>query len=106
MNAVLSYTLYPALWDLPENQVGEIIGGRVYTQPRPAGKHAAAASNLGFELGPPFSRGRGGPGGWWILEAFELQQGAWVLLGVFQNSDSARVAPFQALELRLSDLWS
>jgi Uma2 family endonuclease len=35
--------------------------------PRPAKPHAAAATALGEELGPPFKRGRGGPGGWIIL---------------------------------------
>jgi Uma2 family endonuclease len=41
--------------------------------PRPAPRHANAASVLGVELGGPFQRGRGGPGGWWILDEPELQ---------------------------------
>ena len=34
--------------------------------------HASVASTLGEELGPPFKRGRGGPGGWIILDEPEL----------------------------------
>ena len=33
----------------------------------PRKPHAAAATALGEELGPPFKRGRGGPGGWLLL---------------------------------------
>jgi hypothetical protein len=35
----------------------------------------AAASALGEELGPPFKRGRGGPGGWILLFEPELHLG-------------------------------
>jgi Uma2 family endonuclease len=31
-----------------------------------------AASNLGAELIGPYSRGRGGPGGWWVINEPEL----------------------------------
>lgn len=63
---------YEDLFDLPENIIGEIVNGRLITQPRPAPKHAMAYSSLGFELGGPFQRGKGGPGGWWILDEPEL----------------------------------
>jgi Uma2 family endonuclease len=63
---------YEDLFDLPEHVVGEIISGRLVTHPRPAPKHAIAYSAIGFELGGPFARGRGGPGGWWILDEPEL----------------------------------
>lgn len=52
--------------------VGQIIRGVLYAHPRPASPHAAAASAIGEELGPPFKRGRGGPGGWVILDEPEL----------------------------------
>jgi len=57
---------------LPEGVTGELIGGQLHTQPRPSGPHALAGSNLGMELGPPYGRGRGGPGGWWIIDEPEL----------------------------------
>lgn len=49
-----------------------IVRGTLYVMPRPAPRHANAASVLGVELGGPFQRGRGGPGGWWILDEPEL----------------------------------
>ena len=52
--------------------VGEIVRGVLYANPRPASPHAAAASAVGEELGPPFKRGKGGPGGWMILYEPEL----------------------------------
>jgi Uma2 family endonuclease len=67
---------YADLLGLPPNQVGEIIDGVLYAQPRPAMRHALATSVLGAELGPAFGRGRGGPGGWVILDEPELHLGS------------------------------
>ncbi len=63
---------YADLEALPPNKVGELIGGELYASPRPATPHAVAASHLGAELSGPFERGRGGPGGWLILDEPEL----------------------------------
>jgi Uma2 family endonuclease len=63
------------LESVPENKVGEIIDGTLYVSPRPAPVHVNASSALGFELGGPFHHGRGGPGGWWILDEPELHLG-------------------------------
>ena len=38
----------------------------------PAPTHTLASSALGNDLGNPFQFGRGGPGGWWILDEPEL----------------------------------
>jgi Uma2 family endonuclease len=57
---------------LPEHQVGELLHGVLHVMSRPAPKHTRVASSLGIELGGPFDRGRGGPGGWWILDEPEL----------------------------------
>jgi len=65
-------TLYAALEALPEGVVGEIINGQLYVNPRPAGPHALTASHLGADISGPFDRGRGGPGGWWIIDEPEL----------------------------------
>jgi|SRR5680860_148120 len=64
--------LYQELMALPEHVTGEIIGGQLYTQPRPAGPHAVATSSLGADVHNAFHRGRGGPGGWWILDEPEI----------------------------------
>lgn len=65
--------LYEAYLRVPAHQHAEIVHGTLYVMSRPAPKHASAASMLGVELGGPFQRGRGGPGGWWILDEPELQ---------------------------------
>jgi hypothetical protein len=70
---------YADLEALPPNLVGEIVRGVLYASPRPASPHAAASSAIGEELGPPFKRGRGGPGGWVILDERELHFGEGVL---------------------------
>lgn len=71
---------YEDLFDLPENLVGEIIHGQLITHPRPAPKHAVASSAIGDELISPFHKGRGGPGGWWILFEPELHLGPHILV--------------------------
>lgn len=64
----------------PEHQVAEILAGELYLQPRPASPHAMAATVLGEELGPPFRRGKGGPGGWIILDEPEFHLGGDILV--------------------------
>jgi len=71
---------YEDLLQVPENLVAEIIHGQLITHPRPAPRHAVASSSLGMELGGPFDKGRGGPGGWWILDEPELHLGPNVLV--------------------------
>lgn len=71
---------YEDLLAVPPNRVAEIILGRLHTHPRPAPRHARASSSLGGELVGPFDRGRGGPGGWWILDEPECHLGADVLV--------------------------
>ena len=64
----------------PEHLVAEIIDGELILSPRPAGPHSVAATALAEELGPPFKRGRGGPGGWIILYEPEVHLGSNVLV--------------------------
>jgi Uma2 family endonuclease len=66
---------YADLFELPPHQVGEIIDGVLYAQPRPAILHAHSSSVLLGELEPAFGRGREGPGGWIILFEPELHVG-------------------------------
>ena len=66
---------YEDILALPEHQVGEIIAGELIVSPRPAGPHTYAGSQLGGELMGPFSNGKGGPGGWWVLSEPELHLG-------------------------------
>jgi Uma2 family endonuclease len=66
---------YEDLLQVPPHLVAEIVDGELHVSPRPASRHALATSALGSELGPPFHRGRGGPGGWWIIDEPELHFG-------------------------------
>jgi hypothetical protein len=63
---------YADLESVPAHLIGELINGEIFTQPRPAAPHSRAASRLGMEIGTPFDRGKGGPGGWVILYEPEL----------------------------------
>ena len=62
---------YEDLIRVPDDKVAEILDGELYASPRPALRHAHAASALGVEIGGPFG-GRRSPGGWWILYEPEL----------------------------------
>lgn len=68
----LAPATYQDVIDAPEHMVAELIEGVLYTSPRPASPHAHTASVLGMDIGSPFHRGRGGPGGWVILYEPEL----------------------------------
>lgn len=65
-------TIYEEWLALPEDVVGEIIMGELIVSPRPAPKHTRAASQLGGIINGPFDSGRGGPGGWIILDEPEV----------------------------------
>jgi Uma2 family endonuclease len=67
---------YEEVLRAPEPMVAEVIDGELRLQPRPARRHARASSRLGGELDGPFDRGRGGPGGWVLLDEPELHLGA------------------------------
>lgn len=71
---------YENLLKVPGNQIGQILAGELVVLPRPSGPHAVAASILGGDLSGPFHRGRGGPGGWWILFEPEIHLGAQVVV--------------------------
>lgn len=71
---------YDDLLQVPDHRVAEIVDGDLHVSPRPASRHSLASSRLGLELGVPFDQGRGGPGGWWILDEPELHFGEDVLV--------------------------
>jgi len=71
---------YADLEALPAHVVGELIAGELHVSPRPAAPHTVAASRLGGGLSGPFDEGRGGPGGWIILDEPELHFGEDVLV--------------------------
>jgi len=174
---------YEDLLRVPDHLVAEILDGDLFTSPRPSVAHSIATTGLSSDLTGPFDRGRGGPGGWWILaepelhlgedvivpdlaawrrtrlpemprtafltvvpdwvcetvspsteridrgkklaiyaresvthiwlinpltetlEAYRLEQGRWLLLNTHTGDVSARIEPFDAIELELWRLW-
>ena len=75
MTTAAKKATYADLEAAPPNVIAEILGGVLYTQPRPASRHALAISGLHIDLGSAFQRGRGGPGGWILLVEPELHLG-------------------------------
>ena len=71
---------YDDILNAPDNVVAEIVDGELHLSPRPATGHAHTATVLTEEIGPPFRRGRGGPGGWHFLFEPELHFGTDVLV--------------------------
>ena len=174
---------YQDVLDAPPHRVAEVVSGVLHTHPRPASPHTLASSSLGTDLSQAFQFGRGGPGGWWILdepelhlaedivvpdlagwrrdrmpkypnaafftlppdwvcevlspstrridlhgkrpiyaregvghlwlvdpadramEAFELREGQWVLIGTAKDDDPVCIPPFDAITFSLADLW-
>jgi Uma2 family endonuclease len=63
---------YDDLLRVPDHLVAEIVDGELYASPRPSPRHLDASTGLGAALHGPFDRGRGGPGGWRILNEPEV----------------------------------
>jgi Uma2 family endonuclease len=80
MKALKRNATYADLYGIPENFVGEIIGGELYASPRPAYRHAFSASALGVLIGGAFQFGINGPGGWLVLDEPELRMADDVLV--------------------------
>jgi Uma2 family endonuclease len=95
---------YDDLVQLPESMVGEILDGELFASPRPAVRHARAATTLGADVNPfdRSPRGPGEPGGWWILGEPELHLGRDVVvpdLGGWRRERMARLPDTAAIEL-------
>ena len=71
---------YEDLMNVPDTMVAEIVDDELHASPHPALRHANVTSSLGVMIGGPFHHGRGGPGGWWILDEPELHFGRNVLV--------------------------
>jgi Uma2 family endonuclease len=82
---------YEDLVKLPDHLVAEIVDGELHASPRPAPAHAVAGASVGGLLKNPYSFGKGGPGGWWILYEPELHAGADVLVPDWAGWRKARM---------------
>lgn len=71
---------YDDLLAAPDHVIAELVDDELWTSPRPAPRHANAYAAVGALLMPPFHFGRGGPGGWHILDEPELHFGRQALV--------------------------
>ena len=85
---------YADIEALPPNMVGEIIHGVLHAMPRPSPRHGIVAGELTAELGLPFSRGRGGPGGWMFIPEPELHLGSNIAVPDLAGWRRERLTPF------------
>jgi Uma2 family endonuclease len=67
---------YEDVLNADNHLIAQAIDGELVLNPRPAGRHIVVASDLGADLSTMFRRGRGGPGGWLILDEPELHLGS------------------------------
>jgi hypothetical protein len=63
---------YEDLREVPENMTAELVDGGLFLSPQPAGPHNRFSSALGMDIGSTYDRGRGGPGGWWLIDEPEI----------------------------------
>jgi Uma2 family endonuclease len=61
------WATYQDLLKAPDNLIAELVDGELFLSPRPSPAHSHFASALAFDVGGAYDRGRGGPGGWWII---------------------------------------
>jgi Uma2 family endonuclease len=85
---------YQDVLDAPAHMVAEILDGELHLQPRPRSRHGLAALSLGDELVGPFQKGRGGPGGWWLVTEPELHLGDAVMVPDLAGWRHARLPVF------------
>lgn len=63
---------YQDLLNAPDNLTAELVDGELFLSPQPGVPHSRFASALGMDIGSAYDRGRGGPGGWWIIHEPEI----------------------------------
>lgn len=97
---------YEDVLRLPPHVTGQIVFGVLHTHARPATPHTRAASLLGGDLSGPFDRGRGGPGGWILLDEPELHFGDDVLVPDLAGYRRERMPSLpRAAHLELAPDW-
>jgi len=58
---------------LPEAVRAEVLGGAIEVLPSHSVAHQIIAGNLSSDISSRFMRGRGGPGGWWIVADVDVE---------------------------------
>ncbi len=90
----------------PPHVIAQLIGGELHLQPRPAGPHGIASSGLGADLVTPFQRGRGGPGGWIIVDEPELHFDADVVVPDLTGWRASRPPEMEAAFFTVVPDWT
>jgi len=72
-NTARKLATYEDLEAFPEDVHAEIAGGEIVTMPSGLPEHGYTVQALGQDIGGPFGRGRGGPGGWWIIPEMDVR---------------------------------
>jgi Uma2 family endonuclease len=85
---------YADIEALPPNVTGQILYGFLHSHPPPAPRHGKSQHELQLELGNPFGRGLGGPGGWIFLDEPELHLGPHVVVPDIAGWRKERLTPF------------
>jgi Uma2 family endonuclease len=66
---------YADLLVLPEHMRAEIVAGEILVQPSPSPEHQSTIAEIYAEVRGPFQRGKGGPGGWWLIPDVDVEFG-------------------------------
>ena len=66
---------YSDLLALPDDTRAEILNGEIIVEPSPTPAHQSTIAEIYAELRGPFQRGRGGPGGWWLIPDVDVELG-------------------------------
>jgi Uma2 family endonuclease len=96
---------YEDLLAAPPHNIAQLVAGELHLQPRPAGPHSTVASGLGFDLGNPFQRGRGGPGGWILIFEPELHFGGDVVVPDLAAWRATRPPELEAAYFTVPPVW-
>jgi Uma2 family endonuclease len=60
---------------LPDDVRAEVVAGAIVVAPSPSAEHQSTLSLVATDLIGLFQRGRGGPGGWWIIPDVDVAFG-------------------------------
>lgn len=71
---------YKDVLDAPPHMVAQVVDGSLHLHPRPVNWHAVSSTTLTMNLGMPFQKGVGGPGGWVFVHEPELHLGEDILV--------------------------
>ncbi len=67
------HDLYLRLLEAADEPYVELIDGEVVVHASPGILHSFGASGIGSDVYQAYQRGRGGPGGWWILDEVDIE---------------------------------